>query len=316
MKKISNKLKRKLNSLPDLPGVYNMLDKEGRTIYIGKSISLSKRVKSYFREKPERRKVEKMYPLIEDINFKVMDTDLEARLEECRLIKEIKPIFNSQFLKDKNFLYLKIKEFNPYSPISLVYTREENCYGPFKSTSLLRNTVLSLQNLYPIINVKDMYKFKYNLIPISMNKEEFLENKSSLNEIFSRDENFISFLEELEKNMERASEKLRFETAMYYRDLIRGMKYINYSLLREEEIFSKDILLRIKLKEGYKLFFIKNGKIILKEKVKRINEEIEDEFIQRGKKLNTIYLFEDEKVNLDFRDILLSEINKNYYKIC
>lgn len=316
MKRVSDKLKEKIDSLPDKPGIYKMLDREGRIIYIGKSISLKKRVKSYFRENPERRKVEKMYPLIDDIDYKVMDTDLEAKLEECRLIKELKPIFNSQFKKDKNYVYIKIKEYNPYNPLSLSYIRNGECYGPFRNMSLVRNVLSSLKNLYPINWVDNRYSFKYDIIPVSMNREEFLENQNSLKQIFENKNRGKLFMDELEEKMKKASMSLKFETALYYKNLVDGFKYIDIYLRREEEMFLSDIFLKIEIENGYKLFFIKKGDIVLKEKFKILNRTREKEFIKRGKKIDSKNSFKDEKVNLDFRDILIGEINKWDYKIC
>lgn len=120
-----NKSKTKILSLPESPGIYKMLDKEKNIIYIGKSISLKKRVRTYFSEKPKWEKVKKLAPLIDDIEYIVTDTHLEARLLECEMIKRVKPIFNSQFKNDKGYVYLNIKDYNIYNPISIVYDYEE-----------------------------------------------------------------------------------------------------------------------------------------------------------------------------------------------
>ena len=80
--------------LPMEPGIYKMIDAKGNVIYIGKSKMLNKRVKTYFANNPNWDKINRMVRLIDDIDFIVTDTHLEARILECSLIKELKPIFN------------------------------------------------------------------------------------------------------------------------------------------------------------------------------------------------------------------------------
>lgn len=147
MSKVSNKLKEKLNNIPNLPGIYKMLDSQGRTIYIGKSISLRNRTRSYFTANNKWPKVEKMVGFIDDIEYEVMDTNLEAMLEECKLIKELQPIFNSQFKNHSKYVYLKVSDYNVHNSLSIVYEKEENSYGPFRSRSILVDTIDSFKNL-------------------------------------------------------------------------------------------------------------------------------------------------------------------------
>ena len=93
---ISDKIKKKLDMLPMEPGIYKMIDAKGNVIYIGKSKMLNKRVKTYFANNPNWDKINRMVRLIDDIDFIVTDTHLEARILECSLIKELKPIFISR----------------------------------------------------------------------------------------------------------------------------------------------------------------------------------------------------------------------------
>lgn len=79
-------LKQKVNQIPALPGVYKMLDSSGQIIYVGKSKCLKKRVQSYFTKSPKQPKIERMIFLIDDIEYIVTDTHLEARLLECQLL--------------------------------------------------------------------------------------------------------------------------------------------------------------------------------------------------------------------------------------
>ena len=82
-------LKHKIKYIPQLPGIYKMLDAQGNTIYIGQSKCLQKRVRTYFTPTHKRNKVDKLVSFIADLDYQVTDTHLEAKLLECRLIKEI-----------------------------------------------------------------------------------------------------------------------------------------------------------------------------------------------------------------------------------
>ncbi|WP_313129783.1 GIY-YIG nuclease family protein [Anaerocolumna sp.] len=145
---LSEKLKERLHTLPELPGVYKMLDSQGNIIYIGKSKCLKKRVKSYFVNSPKWEKVNKLVRFIEDIEYEVTDTHLEARLLECELIKKRKPSFNSQMKHDKNYVYLKVAEFNNHNSLSIILDREDNCYGPFRRKFSIYDIIDSLKHRF------------------------------------------------------------------------------------------------------------------------------------------------------------------------
>lgn len=150
LKNISKHLENILNSIPELPGIYQMIDSKGNIIYIGKSKCLKKRVKSYFVDTPKWEKVTKMVSLIHDIHYVVTDTHLEARLLECKLIKQVSPFFNSQMKNDKRYVYLSLESNLKRGPLSIVHERGLDTYGPFRSSHTLSDTIESLKNIYPI----------------------------------------------------------------------------------------------------------------------------------------------------------------------
>lgn len=303
-------LRDKLNNIPELPGIYKMIDSNGRIIYIGKSICLKKRVKSYFTGSSKLGKVERMVGLIKDVEYKVMDTHLEARLEECKLIKELKPIFNSQYKNHNKYVYLKVEDYNIHNSLSISYERIGNCHGPFKSMSFVMELIDSLKNLYPIVKIADKYDFDYNLIPKSMDKNTFNKNRNSLSEILSDREILNLFINRLEAKMTKASSLLKFETASYYKDLICNLNYVKKALFAYKEMFIKDIILKLDIEDGYKLFYISQGKIISKQICDKLEDKTIDGFINKSKKLinlNSNYI-DEEKINMDFKEILYSEI--------
>lgn len=306
---ISDKLKNKINQIPELPGIYKMLDAKGNIIYIGKSKSIKKRVKTYFSNNPKWEKVKKMVLLIDDIEFEVTDTHLEAMLLECELIKLIKPIFNSQMKNDKRYIYLKIEDYNKYNSLKIVNNREENSYGPFRRKFLIFEIIESLKNFYPIKKINNSYYFEYHLFPTSMDKETFEENKSILIELFSDVKNLSVFIESLEDKMNAESNLFNFEAASMYRNVVQNINYLKNIINRYTNMTAKNILLKIPIQNGHKLFFISNGHIILKEKYLALTYDEIDNFIKSGTILSASYLSNmDEKSHIDFRDILYSEI--------
>ena len=309
MSKIPENLIEKLNSIPSLPGIYKMKDSNGIIVYVGKSKCLKNRVRSYFTANHKQSKIEKMVSLINDIEYIVTDTHLEALLLECELIKKIKPMFNTQLKNDEKYAYIKIEEYNIYNSLSIVNKREENTYGPFRRKFSLNEMIISLKNLYPIIRNNEGYDFEYNLFPLTMGKDTYEENKTILQEIFSDDKNLMKLIDRLEEKMKEAASLYRFETASTYRDMIYTLNYLKSGIYGYKNMFSKNILLKIPIPNGHKLFFVSKGQILLKESYSLITKTDIKNFINKGKKLVVANpSIQDEKVSMDFRDILYSEI--------
>ncbi len=309
MTKVPEHLIEKINRIPTKPGIYKMLDSNNRIIYVGKSICLKNRVRSYFTENPKWSKVEKMVSFIDDIEYIVTDTHLEAILLECSLIKKIKPMFNTQLKNDEKYIYLKVEKFNIYNPLSIVNIREENCYGPFRRKFSLVELIDFFKNIYPIININGNYDFQYNLMPVPMDKDVFEINKKSLEEIFSDDEKMMLLIDKLEEKMKEAATKLQFATASTFRDMIYGLNYLKTGIYGYKAMFSKDILLKIPITNGYKLFFVSKGEILLKSTFSALTEDDIQDFINIGKDLKSSASKDlNEKSSIDYRDILYSEI--------
>lgn len=309
---ITDKIKNKLDQLPELPGIYKMIDAKGNIIYVGKSKCLKKRVKTYFADNPKWEKVNRMVRLIDNIEYIVTDTHLEAMLLECSLIKSIQPIFNSQMKNDKRYVYLKIEEFNRHNSLKVTSTREENSIGPFRNKYMLYDIMDSLKNLYPIRKSDKSYDFEYHLFPVSMNKEAFQENKESLLHLFSDGNNFDIFINVLNQKMQAESAICNFEYAIMYRNMIQKMEYLKGAVNKYKNIMTADMFITIPLQNGYKLFFISGGNIVLKEKhaeIGELSDGIKYDFIRRGFKSSESFSTDmGEKSHMDYRDILYSEI--------
>ena len=286
-----------------------MKDSQGNIIYIGKSKSLYNRVKSYFNTDHKWNKINIMVSNIYDIDFIVTDTHLEAQLLECALIKKVKPIYNSQFKNDNKYVYLKIEDYNRYNSLSVVHNKDSAyCLGPYRNKNIIINLVDYLRNLYPIKSYPGLYKFTYKALPVTLDKNDFMENRESLKEIFFKKENMESFMLQIEKNMKEASHLVQFERASYYRDLLTCLRYL-YNSNNTSLTNNKKFLMGEKLDHGYKLFFISDGRLVLKRKFAQVTRDNIEEFLYQAVRLeNILKSYRNEKRDLDFIYIIDREL--------
>ncbi len=322
---INETIKNKLKELPHLPGIYKMLDNRGNIIYVGKSKCLNKRVKSYFTATPTWEKVKKMVNLIEDIDYIVTDTHLEARLLECELIKSIKPVFNSQMKNDNRYVYLTVGKHCKKAPLTVTAYPEDNSFGPFRSRHTLTDAVGYFNNLYPIVKRDGTYQFDYHILPYAMDKEAYTKNKEALLDILGSSGNLELMIRLSEDKMMIAAGELKFETASLYRDVIAGLKYVKHGIDGYSSLLNRKIILKIPSEKGIKLFLVSDGNIIHRKLYKTMCRKNLDAFIRKGnitllKTVTSHYPnkglivntydqeFMTEKMSIDFRDILYSEI--------
>jgi excinuclease ABC subunit C len=304
-------IKNKIKQIPELPGIYKMLDSANNIIYIGKSKCLKKRVQSYFTGSPTWEKVSRMVTMIRDIEYIVTDTHLEARLLECKLIKEVKPRFNAQMKNDQRYIFLKVEPYNLYNPLSVVSERSENCFGPFRSKFKISEFLSSMKNIYPIALVNDCFEIEYHMFPVSMDREAFELNRQLLLELFTREDYLLSFIEAMKNKLQEAASEYRYEVALSYRDMIHSLTVIKNGLDGYKSLAVKDILLKLPIPEGYKLFFVSCGNIINSRITPELSETAIKTFI-RDSKTNVAELCpiaDNEKSGIDYRDILYSEIS-------
>ncbi|WP_019240637.1 MULTISPECIES: GIY-YIG nuclease family protein [Bacillus] len=302
-------VKTKLNDIPDLPGIYKMLDSRRNIIYIGKSKCLKKRVKSYFVKSPKWEKVKKMVPFIYDIEYVTTDTHLEAMLLECELIKRVQPYFNVQMKNDSRYVYLHVGDEQISSPISIVHERGKDCYGPFRSKHVVENMLAELKNVYPITKNKSGYEFEYHVLPIQMTDIQIKENSEAIREMFKDIRKMDKFSLQLEKKMKQEAESFHFESAAKYRDIIRAIEYFKNGINRYKDLSMKHLLLKLKICKGYKLMYIVKGNVIYKQNYTSVTKKDQEKFMEQAKReYDNTKRIDHEKSNIDFLDILYSEI--------
>lgn len=147
------KLCEELKQLPSRPGVYLMVDSLGNIIYVGKAKNLKKRVSQYFNDRKDRSpKISEMIQNIHSFRYRVTDTELDAFIEECRLIKTVKPRYNKQLKNDRKYVYIKISD-EAYPKVTQVREKAEDgaiYFGPFTSPHCVEMTLQYLKDSYPI----------------------------------------------------------------------------------------------------------------------------------------------------------------------
>lgn len=236
-------LREKVKQLPKEPGVYIMRDKSGNIIYIGKAKALRNRVSSYFRSVEKH--LEKVYKMVENVyDFEtiVTDSEFEALVLECSLIKQYTPKYNILLKDDKGYSYIKITP-PPYSRIQAVLQKQENdgCtyLGPYMSSYVVKQTVDEANKVFmlPTCNRKFPQEFRKGRPCLNFHIKQCVglcRGRIGEAEYAARLEEALDFirggsaraLERLEEQMMRASENLDFEKAAQYRDRIQAIQRI------------------------------------------------------------------------------------------
>ena len=147
----NDKMEQKLKTLPDNPGVYLMKNSSGKIIYVGKAVVLKNRVRQYFRKTDKTARIENMVSLIDDFEYIITDTEDEALILECTLIKKYKPKFNVLLKDDKTYPYIKVGEKNGRPLIQLTRNLVKDgskYYGPYPSVWSAKEMIKYIKDIY------------------------------------------------------------------------------------------------------------------------------------------------------------------------
>lgn len=147
----NDKIEEKLSTLPENPGVYLMKNSNGKIIYVGKAVVLKNRVRQYFRKNEKTTRIEKMVSLIHDFEYIITDTEDEALILECNLIKKYKPKFNVLLKDDKTYPYIKVGEKNDKPIIQLTRNLVKDgskYYGPYPSVWSAKEMIKYIKDIY------------------------------------------------------------------------------------------------------------------------------------------------------------------------
>lgn len=320
------KLKEKINQFPKTPGIYMMKDKNGDIIYVGKSKKLRDRIKSYFVNSANHsRKVTRMVKGIYDIEIITTDTELDALLLECEMIKKIRPIYNKLMKNHENYKYIKIHKnlYYPYIEVVKDIDDDNLYFGPYSMKRKVEEIKEILVGFYKIRSCKRLVKcVKYDLNQCiapcreTITKEEYDKILDKVKDtLMGKNKDILKILE---NKMQDEILKLNFEKASIInnrRDLLKSFlskQNIINTMNKKERIFAW-----IKLRENrYKVYIIeygilKSSKIVETKNFDLINindliTEMQEKDIKPKEKQNLI-----NKDDIDFINIIYSYIKNN-----
>ena len=278
-------IEEELKKLPAKPGVYLMHDARDEIIYVGKAASLKNRVRQYFQSSRNKGlKIESMVPQIARFEYIVTDSELEALVLECNLIKEYRPKYNTMLKDDKAYPFIRVTLQEEYPRVLFSRTMKKDkskYYGPYTSAAAVKETIELIRKLYHLRSCSrkqpaDMGKERpclyYHLHQCKapcqgwVSREEYRRQVDQALRFLNG--NFREVLGELSDKMTRAAEELKFEEAAEYRDLIENVRRIGeHQKITSGDGEDKDVA-ALALDRGdavAQVFFIRDGKLIGRE---------------------------------------------------
>lgn len=299
-------IEEELKKLPHQPGVYIMHNKHDDIIYVGKAISLRNRVRQYFRTSTKKSsKIEQMVKNISRFEYIVTDSELEALILECNLIKKHRPKYNTMLKDDKSYPFIKVtvEEDFPRVLFSRRMGKDKSRYfGPFTSAGAIKDTIELAAGIFKVrtcnkkiydtkadfekylLNIDDEKTFpgknnSYDRACLNyhigrceapcvgkISKEEYAKNVNRLIDFLSG--NQAPILKELEDKMLAASANMEFEDAAKYRDLINSINHIKeHQKITSHSFDDRDVIACATAGDEavVQVFFIRDGKLIGRE---------------------------------------------------
>lgn len=275
-------IEEELKKLPDQPGVYIMHDDKDAIIYIGKAVSLTKRVHQYFQASHnEGIKKAQMVKQIARFEYIITDSELEALVLECNLIKEHRPKYNTMLRDDKTYPYIKVTvgEDFPRVLFSRQQKRDKSRYfGPYTSAGAVKETIELVNKLYHLrtcnrVLPRDIgkerpclnYHIKQCAGPCQgyISKEEYRKNVDKVIDFLNG--NYAPIMNELETKMLEASEQMEFEKAIEYRNQLNSVRQVaQKQKITHTDGEDKDVIaLAADDRDAVvQVFFIRDGKLI------------------------------------------------------
>ena len=271
-----------LKKLPDNPGVYIMHDASDAIIYIGKAVSLRKRVRQYFQPShDEGIKKKQMVEHIARFEYIITDSELEALVLECNLIKEHRPKYNTMLRDDKTYPYIKVTVGEDYPRV--LFAREmkkdkSRYFGPYSSAGAVKDTIELINKIYGIRTCnrnlpknigKERPCLNYHIHQCEapcmgyITKEDYQKKIAKVLEFLNG--NYNPVMSELKDKMMQASEEMEFEKAIEYRELLNSVAQIaQKQKITATDGEDKDIIAIASddTDAVVQVFFIRSGKLI------------------------------------------------------
>lgn len=278
-------IEEELKKLPGQPGVYIMHDAKDAIIYVGKAISLKNRVRQYFQSSRDKTaKIKQMVSKIARFEYIVTDSELEALVLECNLIKEHRPRYNTMLKDDKTYPYIKVTASEEYPRIlfSRQMKKDKNKYfGPFTSAGAVKDTIELIRKIYRIRACsrklpQDMGKDRpclyYHIHQCDAPCQGYISQadyqKSVKQAVGFLNGQYEPVMKYLEEKMRTASETMEFEKAIEYRDLLDSVRKVaQKQKITSQSMEDRDIIAMAKDERDavVQVFFVRDGKLIGRE---------------------------------------------------
>jgi len=270
----------KLKQLPKQPGCYIYRDEKGEVLYVGKAINLRNRVRSYFQKSTlHGARIERMVFRVRDVEWIVVDSELEALVLECNLIKQHRPPYNVRLRDDKSYPFICITH-EAYPRV--IFTRnpkrdKSRYFGPYTSSYAVRETLDVLHKVFPLIPCGKSWSGREEQKPClyhhigqclapcagMSDKEEYRKVVSDVAAVLSGRES--SLLDQMKAAMLRAAEELDFERAASLRDRLQSLNTVleRQKVLAEEGV-DRDVIAVVRDDRGsaIQMLYVRNGKLI------------------------------------------------------
>lgn len=285
-----------LKKLPAKPGVYLMHDAKDEIIYVGKAISLKNRVRQYFQSSRNKTaKIEQMVSKIARFEYIITDSELEALVLECNLIKEHRPRYNTMLKDDKTYPYIKVTIWEDFPRVSLsreIKKDKSKYFGPYTSAGAVKDTLDLIHKLYRIRTCsrslpKDVGKerpcLNYHIKQCSapcqgyISREEYQKGIQKILDFLNG--NYKELMQELEEKMAAASEELDFEKAIEYRELLSSIKQVaQKQKITSSGLEDRDVIAMAKDGQDgvVQVFFVREGRLIGRDHF-HMNTAVEEE---------------------------------------
>ena len=278
-------IEEELKKLPGQPGVYIMHDAKDAIIYVGKAISLKNRVRQYFQSSRDKTaKIKQMVSKIARFEYIVTDSELEALVLECNLIKEHRPRYNTMLKDDKTYPYIKVTASEEYPRIlfSRQMKKDKNKYfGPFTSAGAVKDTIELIRKIYRIRACsrklpQDMGKDRpclyYHIHQCDAPCQGYISQadyqKSVKQAVGFLNGQYEPVMKYLEEKMRTASDTMEFEKAIEYRDLLDSVRKVaQKQKITSQSMEDRDIIAMAKDERDavVQVFFVRDGKLIGRE---------------------------------------------------
>jgi excinuclease ABC subunit C len=277
-------LEEKLKSLPTKPGCYLYKDTGGTVIYVGKAINLRNRVRSYFQKSANLTpKVRRLVSNIVDLEFMITDTELEALVLECSLIKKYQPHYNVRLRDDKQYPYLCLTTSEPYPRLMLVrkVRQDKNRYfGPFSGSRVVYSTMELVNRIFPLVSCGKsfdgrpvqkpcLYHHMGQCLAPCAGLADPADYQAAVKDVTDflegRQEHLVRKLRE---QMEEAAEALEFERAARLRDRVQAVEEVlQRQKVVSSEMIDQDVIAVVADEAGtngscVQMFYIRGGKLI------------------------------------------------------